>query len=154
MLRRCVVTSFLLLGLFEFYSALQWWSNAEAEQRATEGLLPAACTMEVFVVAWCVYLVTLGLVRISVYLSSNLASTLWISTLVHLPETLFWWYWALKPTYLDGEDGIVAFLLEVCKGQRGFFAMLVLIGPGLLVCIHLYLIATAALPQEGKSKDQ
>ena len=65
-LKSIVTYQFLLFGLFEFVSAVNWWNNSTKERKASNGLLPQESTTEVFVVGWCVYLVTLGLVRVGV----------------------------------------------------------------------------------------
>jgi len=65
-LKSIVTYQFLLFGLFEFVSAVNWWNNSTKERKASNGLLPQESTTEVFVVGWCVYLVTLGLVRLGV----------------------------------------------------------------------------------------
>ena len=58
-LKSIVTYQFLLFGLFEFVSAVNWWNNSTKERKASNGLLPQESTTEVFVVGWCVYLVTL-----------------------------------------------------------------------------------------------
>ena len=150
--RRAVVWGFLALGIYEFVSAARWWADAAGEHAAAEGMLPRAVTGEAFRVGWCVYLVTLGLVRVGVWLQPGAPGTLWMSACAHVPEILFWWYWATKPAYRGDTAGVAALAWEVLCLRKGLFAALVLLGPSMLLGFHFMLIATAAADTRQKPK--
>jgi lathosterol oxidase len=144
-LRKFAIFQFLLFGLFEFYSAFNWWTNTQSEWEATKGMLPKDAMNELFIIGWCTYLVTLGLVRIGVYFQPNSISTLYTSMLVHVPETCFWWYWGIKDEYAGfvvSIDNVMTYIFDIVMLKQGQFAALVLIGPSLMILLHVYLIQT------------
>ena len=146
-------------GLLEFHSAFAWWNHPETEWSRWSVIPtnPLAATgqgaeglWEVFLPPWCTYLVTLGLVRLSLLFNSTNRSAAFFTALVHIPEQLIWWYWALKPGFNTDNSGVMDTAIDVLRFKRGFHALMVLFGPGLLCVACILLPLTAAGKQKAE----
>lgn len=147
---------FLLLGLFEFFSAFNWLTNPSKEVANAQGLLPASVGSaggRAFVFAWSAFLIALGLVRVNVYLQPSSAATLFVALGVHLVESGFFWAVALTGQF-KGENPI-QLAKAVANFEKGFFPALVLIGPLLLIVMLIaMLVETAASASASSEKEK
>ena len=150
-LRTTILWVVLLSGLYEFQAAYSWWNSPEENWHATNGMLPKEVTNETFLTILIPYLLTLGFIRIGIFCLPNSRITIILSTLVHVPEAGFWWYWALKPKYMNAGpmidvmstfNEIILLAVDVALLGRGTHAALVLLGPSILILLQLYLLAT------------
>ena len=126
-------TMMVLLGVFEFYSALQWVQNPGAQQMEADALLPKSILSDGshFVPAWLTFLITLGCVRINYGLGPENTVT-WASTLVtHIVEELFWLSYASKAS--PGTPAFELIMNSVKNISSEFHTALVLVGPLLLI---------------------
>eukprot|EP00040_Diaphanoeca_grandis_P004736 m.29950 g.29950 ORF g.29950 m.29950 type:complete len:160 (+) comp16186_c0_seq1:29-508(+) len=134
----------LILSLFEFLSAYNWWTNPTQEIAATDGLITPmrGAGTELFVASFVLYLLTLALVRMSVFLQPTSKSTLFIVIAVHVLEQAFWWFEALQPQYAKGATAQEIFT-DVLGMKRGLFASIVLLAPTFIIVTNLLAFLTA-----------
>ena len=123
----------VLLGLFEFWSASQWWLTPEKEQAST-AILPKALVNPNahFVTPWVMFLVALGCVRI-IYGASQESFVTWLMTLItHVFEEMFWLIYAKEQA--DAGATYLSILIDAATFKdKIFHNVLVLIGPLLLI---------------------
>ena len=130
-------TMMVLLGIFEFYSALQWVQNPEAQQLEAKALFPRSIldNDSIFIPAWITFLITLGCVRINYGLGPENFSC-WASTLgTHVVEEWFWLSCASKAH--PGKSMVELIISSVNHASSEFHTTLVVVGPLLLILFIL-----------------
>ena len=140
------------LGLFEFFSASQWYMNAHKEQAAT-AILPVdiVATNSHFVTPWIMFLIALGCVRI-IYGASPESWVTWLMTLItHIFEELFWLIYAKESSANQNASYLSLIIDAATFKDKIFHNVLVLIGPLILI---LFLLIDIPSTSKSKVKEQ
>ena len=129
----------VMLGLFEFWSASQWYLYPKTEQSNTHILPPDIVDPKAhFVTPWIMFLVALGCVRI-MYGASPESLVTWLMTLLtHIFEELFWLIYA-KQSSSDPNATFFSLIIDAAKFKDQIFHnTLVLVGPLLLILFLIF----------------
>ena len=124
----------VLLGIFEFYSAYDFFNNAE--ERVKDNLVFPEIWKDPFVIPlFMAYVVMLGLLRLHWSLGRN-GIIEWTSLILgHVVEMILWWNLAYKQQIIHESESLFEFIPRALKLGRGV-PMLLFGNP--YIPIHLY----------------
>jgi hypothetical protein len=128
-----------LVGLFEFISAVSFFFDGEYKVQSTEKLVPSVIGTDPNVkVLYCVYLITLGVQRLS-WSSGNGGLIAWILLLLtHISEFWMWFTFATRSEF-RGDSTLQELLLDIVtlKSYGGRHACIITVCLPTLILLFL-----------------
>mmetsp|Transcript_2477 Transcript_2477/g.2438 ORF Transcript_2477/g.2438 Transcript_2477/m.2438 type:complete len:157 (-) Transcript_2477:130-600(-) len=142
-----------LLGIFEFISSITFYYNSIDRVENNERLTPIIiASNDIVKVLFCVYLITLGIQRLSWSLGNGGILSWLLLLLTHLIEWFMWCYFATLSSF-RGDLSLNELIIEVItlKSIGGLHAFIVLI---LLPILILFFIIMGPGSFQSKTKSK